>query len=338
MSKQANTKMIGGFVLGAVVLVAAGVLLFGSGKWLSPQKKCVLFFNDSVKGLSIGAPVDFKGVKVGTVTDIKIVLNKKDLSLGIPVFIELDPKSLTFAGSESEMLKAVEAKLKGKNKFLALLIDQGLRAQLETQSFVTGQLGVHLDFYPDTPVKLVGTEPGYLEIPTIESSMSELMKTVQNLPLQEIAAKVAKALDGIDKLVNSPDLQKTIASLNPTVESARELLKNLDSRVKPLATGAEGTLDEAKKMLANASKLAAELDVRIPQVVAGLESTLKSADVTLRGADKAIDGLAGDNSPVRRELIKTLNEFASAARSIRLLADYIESNPQAFIMGKGKGK
>jgi len=338
MSKQANTKLNGGFVVGAIVLIVAGVLLFGSGKWLTPQKKFVLFFNDSVKGLSVGAPVDFKGVKVGSVTGIKIVLNRRDLSLGIPVFIELHPKAITFSGSESEMMKEVEAKLKGQQKFMEYMIDHGLKAQLEMQSLVTGQLGVHLDFYPNDAIRLVGSEPEYTEIPTVPSDLSEFMKTVQNLPLAEIATKVSKALDGIDKLVTSPDLQKTIASLDPTVESAHELLKNLNNQVKPLSSGASVTMDDAKKMLVNASKLMVDLDARVPAIVASLEGALKSADVTMRGADKAIEGIAGSNSPVRQDLIKTLNELAAAARSIRVLADYIENNPQAFIMGKGKGK
>ncbi|MGA2401305.1 MAG: MlaD family protein [Syntrophobacteraceae bacterium] len=338
MSKQANTKLIGGFVVGAIVLVVAGVLLFGSGKLFSKQRKFVLFFTDSVKGLSIGAPVDFKGVKVGSVTDVRIVLDRKDLSLGIPVFIEFDPRKISVSGTMSEMVKVIEERLKGQNKFLGLLVSQGLKAQLEMQSIVTGQLGIHLDFFPDEPVRLVGKEPEYPEIPTVESSLSELMKTVANLPITEIANKISKALDGIDNLVNSPDIKEALASLHPTINAAHTLLQNLDSQVKPLATGADITLSEAKKMFANASKLAAELDVRVPRITAGLEDTLKTAGVTMRGANKAIDGMTGDNSPVRRELIRTLNEFASAARSIRVLADYIENNPQAFIMGKGKGK
>ena len=77
------------------------------------------------------------------------------------------------------MMKMIERKLKGQKKFLELLVASGLRAQLEMQSLVTGQLGIHLDFFPDKPVRLVGAEPDYPEIPTVESSLSELMKTVQ---------------------------------------------------------------------------------------------------------------------------------------------------------------
>ena len=128
MSKQANTKLIGGFVVGAIGLTVAGILLFGSGKFFSHEKPFVLFFNESVKGLSIGSPVDFKGVKVGEVTDIKIILDKKDLSLGIPVFIKIDPRKISYGASVNDMMKVVEEKLKGREKFVELLIDNGLRA------------------------------------------------------------------------------------------------------------------------------------------------------------------------------------------------------------------
>jgi len=334
MSKQANTKLIGGFVVGAIVLVAAGVLLFGSGRFFSQQKKFVLFFEDSVKGLNIGAQVDFRGVKIGTVTDMKIVMNEKDLSLSIPVVIEINPERFRYAGSLYDMNKLVAAQ--GKKNFIELLIHDGLRAKLTMQSIVTGQLGIHLDFYPDKPVRLVGGEHDYPELPTVESSLSEIARTVQNLPVTEIAEKISKTLDGIEKLVNSPDLAEAIVSLNQTVKAALALVRNLDNQIRPLATGAGLTLGEAKKMFGNADHLARNIDARIPEIMAGLEETLKTAGVTMQGASKAIDGIAGDNSPVRVELLRTLNELASAARALRILADYIENHPEALVRGKGK--
>jgi paraquat-inducible protein B len=213
-------------------------------------------------------------------------------------------------------------------------VEKGLKAELEMQSLVTGQLGIHLDFFPDQPARFVGTEPEYTEIPTVESRLSEFVKSVQNLPLEEIAQKMSKALDGIVKLENSPELQDTIASLAPAVQSAQVLFKNLDYQIKPLVDSTKLTVGEAKKMFANASKLATDVDARIPEIVAGLNETLKSTSVTMKGANKAIDGIAGDNSPVRIQLVKTLDEFASAARSLRVLADYIEQNPEALIRGK----
>ncbi|MGO9373820.1 MAG: MlaD family protein [Syntrophobacteraceae bacterium] len=337
MSKQANTKLIGGFVIGAVVLLIAGILLFGSGKLFSHQKKFVLFFEDSVKGLNIGSPVDFRGVNIGTVTDIKIVLNKKDLSLLIPVFIEIEPKRITFDGTESELTKLVERTGKEKiEMFTQLLIDRGLKAQLSMQSLVTGQLGIHLDFYPDKDTKLVGAEPSYTEIPTTESSLSALSKTLETIPLAVIADKAEKTLDGIEKLVNSPDLQETLVSLHQTIDQAHAFVRALDSQVMPLATSTRLTLSEAKKLFGNAAQLAHNLDVAIPPLIASLEGTSEAASVTMKDANKAMEGFTGANSPVRFELIKTLNELSAAARSFRVFAEYMQNHPEALIRGKGK--
>ncbi|MGA3115673.1 MAG: MlaD family protein [Syntrophobacteraceae bacterium] len=333
MSKQANTKLIGGFVVGAVVLVISGILLFGSAKFFSHQRRFVLFFEDSVKGLNIGAAVDFKGVNIGTVKAIKIVLAKDDLSLLIPVFIEIDLDRISFERSESELRKLVE---RGTGDYVQMLIKNGLRAQLVTQSFVTGQLGIHLDFYPDRPLRLVGAEPSYTEIPTIESSLSAISRTLENIPFAEIADKFAKTMDGIEKLVNAPDLKETLVSLHQTVDQAQAFLRNLDSRVKPLATSTELTLSEARKLFGNAAQLARNLDSSIPPLVASLEDTSKAAGDTMKGANKTMEGLAGANSPVRFELIKALNEFSAAARSFRVLAEYLENHPEALIKGKSK--
>ena len=334
MSKQANTKIIGGFVVGAIVLTVAAILLFGSGKFFSHQMKFVLFFQDSVKGLNIGAPVDFRGVNVGTVKGIKILLNKKDFSLLIPVFIEIDPDRLALGGTVSELRKLVETR--EKKTFVQLMINRGLKAQLAMQSLVTGQLGVHLDLYPDKPLRLVGAEPSYTEIPTTESSLSALSKTLENIPIGEIADKVEKTLDGIEKLVNSPDLSETLVSLHQTVDEAHGLLKHVDGQVKPLSKSTQLTLEEARKMFASAVTLAGSLNSRLPALVASLENTSNAAGVTMKGANNAIERFAGPTSPLRNEAIKTLIEVSSAARSIRVLAQYLESHPEALIKGKGK--
>ncbi|MGO9313445.1 MAG: cell entry protein, partial [Syntrophobacteraceae bacterium] len=96
------------------------------------------------------------------------------------------------------------------------------------------------------------------------------------------------------------------------------------------------TLDEAKKFFGNGAQLARNLDSRIPPLIASLEDTSKAAGVTMKTADNAIERYAGANSPVRIELIKTLSEFSAAARSFRVLTEYLENHPEALIKGKGK--
>lgn len=335
MSKQANTKLIGGFVVGAVALIVVGLLVFGSGKLFSKHKTFVLFFSDSVSGLNVGAPVDFRGVKVGTVTDIKVVLDKKDLSLRIPVFIEIDPGKVSFAGSGEELGKLLKAQEAGTT-YYQLLINRGLRAQLTMLSLITGQLGIHLDFFPDKPARFVEAEPDYEELPTIESPFSAIAKTVQKIPMSQIADKLLETLNATEKVLASPHLQSALVSLDKTAKAANELLVNLNNQVKPLVKGAQGNLDQSKKMFSNAAQLAAKLNVALPQVVVQLNETLKAAGVTIRGANEAIDGFSSDNSPVRVQLLATLNELASAARSFRVLADYLESHPEALVRGKAK--
>ncbi|MDR3556945.1 MAG: MlaD family protein [Syntrophobacteraceae bacterium] len=334
MSKQANTKLIGGFVVGAVALIVAGLLVFGSGKLFSKHKTFVLFFSDSVSGLNVGAPVDFRGVKIGTVTEIKVVLDKKDLSLKIPVFVEIDPGKVSFGSGEELdiLLKAQE----GGTTYYQLLIKRGLRAQLTMLSLITGQLGIHLDFFPDTPARFVHSESGYEELPTIESPFSAIAKTVQKIPMSQIADKLLETLNATEKVLASPHLQSALVSLDKTAKAANELLVNLNHQVKPLVKGAQGNLDQSKKMFSNAAQLAAKLNAALPQVVVQLNETLKAAGVTIRGANEAIDGFSSDNSPVRVQLLATLNELTSAARSFRILADYLDSHPEALVRGKAK--
>lgn len=208
MSKQANKKLIGAFVVGAIALIIVALLVFGSGKLLSKRVEYVLFFGGSVKGLQIGAPVTFRGVKVGEVTDILLLMDPKTLAVWIPVYVAIDPQTF-----ESE------AKREGSHDFYQVLIAKGLKAQLELQSIVTGQLMISADFYPEKPIRLIGLEKKYPEIPTIPSSMEELTKTIQNLPLAQIANRLDSVLAGANKVVSSPELRESMASLNQALKN-----------------------------------------------------------------------------------------------------------------------
>src|SRR4030042_3764548 len=139
MSKQANKTMIGAFVVGATALVVAGVLVFGSAKFLKERHPFVMYFDGSVQGLDVGASVVFRGVKVGTVTDIELRTDPVNLTIQIPVFIEIEMDRLKRTGTLP--LKRTPA------EGMKLLVERGLRAQLELQSLVTGKLLVNLDFH-----------------------------------------------------------------------------------------------------------------------------------------------------------------------------------------------
>jgi paraquat-inducible protein B len=172
MSKPANKTMIGAFVVGAVVLAVTAVVLFGSGKFFRKTEPWLTFFQGSVKGLNVGSPVVFRGVQIGQVTDIIVGFDPTQLEVLIPVFFEIDPEKFKDIGrrvetSDADMHKA--------------LISRGLRAQLQIQSLVTGQLLINIDFYPDTPAQLIGIDQfrdkmpleDWWEIPSVSTPLQE---------------------------------------------------------------------------------------------------------------------------------------------------------------------
>jgi paraquat-inducible protein B len=366
MSKPASKTLIGGFVVGAIALVVAGVLIFGSGKFLRETSKFVMYFDGSVKGLNAGSPVVFRGVKIGEVTDIQLRYNPADLSLTIPVFIEVEPGR--FRAHDGPPAKGVSShryldllleRVHGRpdpEKQIRLLIERGLRARLQMQSLVTGQLMVELDFHPDKPVKLVGGDTEYPEIPTIPSPLEELSKTIEEAPVKEIFKKLLSAVEGIEGIVNSPEVKETFRSLHLALEDARKLVQNVDGRVEPLSSSIEKTLGDTRKLMRNVNaqvrplasdikkavgeygKLARNVDGQIQPLASSIETALEEARAALEQGRKALAAAEihlGEDSPLMYELDNTLREVGGAARSIRLLADYLKRHPEALLKGKG---
>lgn len=354
MSKQANTKAIGAFVVGAVVLVVVGIFVFGGGEFFKETKRFVLFFEGSMQGLNKGAPVAFRGVRVGTVTEVKVLLDTRDLSPYTPVFIEIDPDRLT--EMQGLRLDKFAEEHEGAT-LIEILVKKGLRAQLDMQSLVTGQLFVNLDFFPNKPARFVNIETGYKEIPTIPSSLEVLSKTVEKLPIYELASKANKVLRGVERWVNSPEMEDVMVSLSQTMKEARGTMEEVRERAGPILGKLEATLGEAHGLLhdvrtqinplvADIREVAKGTRVMVHdvnghagRVAASLGTVLKIAESAVKKADTTLDGLEGmvsEESGIRHELYGALRELSAAARSIRSLADYLERHPEALLHGKGE--
>ena len=335
MSKQANKTVIGGFVVGAVALVVAGILIFGSGKFLAEKETYVMYFKGSVSGLNVGSAVVFRGVKIGSVTNIALYADPADLSVRIPVFIGVKPDKFKIVGGRAQM--------HSPKKVLELLVERGLRAQLQMQSLVTGQLMVELDFHPDKPIKLVGADPEYMEIPTIQSDLEELVKRIEKAPIEEILNKLLSAVEGIESIVNSKEVKESLVTLDQTLKDMHKLVLNIDSRIEPLASGINETVRNFGKLAHNIDgkveplvssidetmgdikKLAQDIDAKIDPLVSSIENTVKALGATI-----------GEDSPLIYQLDETLKGLLAAANSIRVLADYLERHPESLIRGKGK--
>jgi len=252
-------------------------------------------FDGSVRGLSVGAPVEFRGIKIGSVSDIAINFDPKTLEIKIPVLIDIQPERI----ASTKMIQ-VQAQ---KEKYAAMkrLVKRGLRAQLQTGSLLTGQLFVQLDFHPDLPKQELIMAGKYPEIPAVPATMDQLRRTVtdvmaeiRRLPLDKIAQEILETVEGANHLVNSPDTQEAVHSLNAALGNVEKLTEGLDQRVNSLTV---------------------------------------SLDKTLAKARSAME-VANPNSPAAVNLNSALKELSAAARSIRVLADYLEQHPEALVKGK----
>ncbi len=323
MSKPASKTMIGAFVLGAVALAVIAVIIFGSGKFLATKQFYELYFQGSVQGLDIGSPVMFRGVKIGSVTDISLTFNPRELTFYIPVTIEL----------ELDRAKRLGPPPKKEGELLKPLIDKGMRGQLQTQSFVTGQLAVALDFFPDKQAYFIGLDKKYPEIPTVPTTFAQLTKTIQDLPVKDLFAKLDSTIMAINKLVSSDAAQGSMKSLDQTLRQATALMKSLNTRMGPLVASLQTTSDGINSV-ATAVHGALSGEQGIPvQLQATLETTRKAlaqAEQTLG----SVQAMTQENSTMGFELGDAISEMSRSMRSLRVLTDYLERHPEALLRGK----
>jgi paraquat-inducible protein B len=308
MGKRANPVVIGAFVVGAVALAVLGVVVFGSGRLFADTTPFVMHFTGSVDGLNVGSPVKFKGVEIGAVTDILLDLGEE---ARIPVWVEIDNRKIVARGA---------AGWPRSREKLKEAIERGLRAQLNSQSLVTGLLFVQLDYRPETPVVLISPpEEGLNEIPTIPTTLeqaqqaaAELIARLKEFDFEGFGKSLRASLDGFDRTINSPGLQEaiaklpaTLASLDDTMKSVRDLAGNLDERMAPLLASVREASDRSAKAIEQA-----------------------------RATMQSVQNLADSSSPLASQLGAVLAELRGTARSIRLLADYLERNPAALLRGR----
>lgn len=236
MRKEPNKKLIGLFVVvGAVIfaLLIAGYIR----KELFPPKEnmIVMYFDESVKGLSVGSPVVFKGVEIGKVAKIDLIANPENMEFRIPVYVKLGENKLNPYGKRA---------FYGDKMLLDALIKKGLRARLISQNYLTGQLMIELEMLPDTPIKLRSNREHVLEIPTVLSPIGELSKNMQRLPIRETLDKLNSILGTIDKQL--PDIMPEITSI----------AKSLNKIVMVGSKDSSGTLSNLNKTLFDISEAA----------------------------------------------------------------------------------
>jgi paraquat-inducible protein B len=334
-----------------------------------------MYFDGSIQGLYEGATVNFRGVKVGSVTSIKMQLDRQNFDVRIPVIVEF-PKG---SGSTMEMLNVDPRTPKNA---LAALIERGLRGQLQTDSLVTGLLFIQLDLPPASSPEAAPGEAKIdpatklLEIPTVPTTLQELSNTVRQaldklaeLPIEEMLRSFEGTLLGINRLVNAPEVLGAMQNLNVTLMGMQHVLQQADTQVTHVASSATTAFEsvnraatDIQQLTQQTQQLVQHVDKQLGQVTSSATTTFgqvgkltrtvntqvlalaTSLRQTAEGALRAIEGmretltsaqqLVMPSAPVGYELVKTLREFSETARSLRMLANYLERHPNALAFGR----
>jgi paraquat-inducible protein B len=332
MAAKTNPKVIGGFVLGAVALLVAGVIAFGGARYFTPKGKAVLYFQAaSMSGLDIGSPVTFRGVKIGSVTDVVIHYDIDAQRLLIPVYVEI----------ELDRIQIVRGKQDSKN--IHELIERGLRAQLVVQSLVTGQASIDLSFHPDQPAVLVGEDKRFVELPTIPSdidllkaNLTSVLQRIAALPLDQIAGRTLDTVESTNAFMKklngeidgvAGDLKVVAAQATATLHEAQARLQLQDG--EPMQN-LNNTIVDAQKLV---NKVNGGIDPIIADANRLTTMTLATMDEMKATLETARSSISPD-SDLYFQLTRTLKEIQTTANSIRALADYVQRHPDALLLGK----
>lgn len=263
----------------------------------------VMFFEDSVRGLTVGAPVEFKGIKVGSVIGVRLEYEERTGAFRIPVVVELEPERILDRG---ERMK------KAPRDAFQSLVKRGLRARLQTGSLLTGQLFIDLDMQPKTPIRLVGAGRTELELPTVMGNLEQMTTQMKGIvdkldkvDIVAIGSELQSTLKGTAAFANSPNLDKTIADLAASLSSLRGILRKVDDRVEPITANLE-------------------------QALAAARDALEKSKATMA----AVEGVLSPESPMHDNAARLAQELSSTAKSLRSLVEMLERSPQSLLFGR----
>src|SRR5690348_6604404 len=325
MSKRVSPAVIGAFVVASFAILVVALIVVGSGKMFTRPIRFICMFQGNLNGLKVGAPVKVRGVQIGTVAAIELRLLPSQgkmrpgiKGLRLPVIIDVDRSQVLARGASGEALET-----SGIDNW----IKRGMRAQLATESLLTGLLYIDLDLHPNTPIKFVLEPEGpYREIPTVQTDHAQLQERLtqildrfDKIDFQALVASITDAANSIKTLTGSPELKATleslkgtIANLNQAVNSARTLINNANSQVGPLVADIRESSDEANK-------------------------TMKETRAALVGLQQTLD----PDAPLAVRLNRALDSLTETSESLGEFTDYLQRNPGALVRGRyvpDKGK
>jgi paraquat-inducible protein B len=307
--------LVGAFVLGALAIAVAAILLNGSTHLFTRTSLMVGVFQGSVAGLNVGSPVTFRGVDIGKVARMQVQVDVLHHTGIIPVYMEIEPGKITW----------VDGHFKEDAKGFQDAVRAGIRAQLRSDSLVTGQLSIDLDFYPGSPVHLTplsGDEP---QVPTMPSDLQNLKEEIEELNLRELAGKTRLALASMQHL-----LDETAGKIGPLTDGLSATLAAARGTLGAVQSRSTRTLDDI-------DQLAIEGRGQLATNGRDLDQLLRTAQATAMQAEALVTSLSeltAERSPLREELDSSVRDLSASAGSLRTLTREMERNPLGTLFKK----
>ncbi len=349
--RRASPLLIGSFVVGALLLLAGVLITFAGNQIFARKERAVMHFSGSVYGLQVGAPVVFRGVRVGSVASIEVIYDRQADRFSIPVVAEL----------EADAVSGMDGKPAGDEAALALpaLVKRGLTAQLQMQSLLTGLLYIDLDLRPQVRSASNGTGRGTsnnrgiyrnaVEIPTTATAIQALKNQIDGMDFRRLADDLSAIAASARAMVAGPELKQALTDLTAITGSVRHLSQRLDQRIDPMADDLQRTLagvrtalqqlgqaaqgvDRQAERFGNASDRVGALLAPDSPLVLNLQ---RSADEVAKSAASLRQATAGD-APLVRNTERAMQDLSRAARALRDLAEALEQQPESLLRGRGE--
>jgi paraquat-inducible protein B len=264
----------------------------------------MLYFSESVRGIEPGTPVEMRGLRIGSVLDRTLEYDQTTDTFRVPVHIAIEPDRISYpSGRAGRTQDDVVA-------FARRMVANGLRGRLQTVSYVTGQVVIAFDFFPDAPPGEVLLQGEEIVMPTmgadsVLSSASGLAEKLQQIPFDEIGRNLNGILGSVNALTGSPELRGAVQGLAGVLEQAQGLLRRADEGLAPLLR-------------------------RLPGIASSLDQAVGRASSAMASIERGY----GAQSEINRQVARVLGQASDAARSVRQLADLLDRQPEALIRGR----
>ena len=306
-----NPAAIGAFVLGAIALTVAAIVFFAGGALREKRMAVVSFFDGSVAGLRVGAPVTFRGVPVGEVKAMGVRIDPHTGRSIIQVSMSLVPNRVTVYGTQPS-----------RETLLASLVRDGLTAQLVNQSLVTGLLSVELAFRPGAEVSRVG-DSALPEIPTVPGEMETLRRQLQTMDIAATLEALQRTLGSVDAVMRNPGLKQSLDRLPATLHAVERVLGTADRELTASSSAFQETA-------ASIRALAASVERDSASTSAALRGTLANADVVLGDAHALVD----PHGQTALQAKRAVDDLAVTAARLRNLAERLDRDPSVIVKGR----